>query len=311
MSVEFTRDPVRVLVPASSANLGPGFDCMGLGLGIYDELVAMVSDDSGVLVEAAGEGADEIPRDESHLVVRAMNLLFSHVGEKPAGFVLRCGNAIPHSRGLGSSAAAIMGGLVLARALVVEGVDTISDDELLTIALALESHPDNLSAALLGGLTVGWVRDGQARAIRMPVHPAIRPVVFIPPHRMATTTARKALPEQVALDDAIFNLSRASLLAHALRDRPDLLFDATDDALHQRARAGIYPESIALLDALRSAGLPALVSGAGPSVLVLGNTPDVGAEALAAHLPEGWQILEIPVASAGAFVAPVHPEGSG
>jgi len=310
MSVTFTREPVRLVVPASSANLGPGFDCLGLGLGIYDELVAMVSDDPGVLVEAMGEGADEVPRDETHLVVRAMNLLFAHVGAEPAGFVLRCRNAIPHSRGLGSSAAAIMGGLAVARALVVDGPERIDDDTLLTLALPLESHPDNLSAALLGGATIGWVKDGRARSIRVPVHESIRPVVFLPPHRMATTTARKALPDEVALSDAVFNLSRASLLAHALRERPDLLLDATDDALHQRARAAIYPESIALLDSLRSRGLPALVSGAGPSVLVLGYEDAHSAEALGSAAPEGWQVLDVPVASSGATQVPVHPGGA-
>lgn len=303
----FTRDPVRLVVPASSANLGPGFDCLGLALGVYDELVAMVSEDPGVLVEAMGEGADEVPRDDTHLVVRAMRALFAHVGTEPPGFVLRCRNAIPHSRGLGSSAAAIMGGLALARALIIDGAATISDDELLTLALPLESHPDNLSAALLGGLTVGWVGDGRARAIQMPLHPAIHPVVFVPPHRMATATARTALPGQVPLNDAIFNLSRASLLIHALRDRPDLLVDATEDALHQRARAGIYPESVALLDDLRAMGLPALVSGAGPSVLVLGHAPDHTSQALSTHAPEGWQVIDIPVAATGARVVPVHP----
>lgn len=310
MSVAFTREPVRIVVPASSANLGPGFDCLGLGLGIYDELVAMVSDDPGVLVEAMGEGADEVPRDETHLVVRAMKLLFAHVGAEPAGFVLRCRNAIPHSRGLGSSAAAIMGGLAVARALVVDGPERIDDDTLLTLALPLESHPDNLSAALLGGATIGWVKDGRARAIRVPIHESIRPVVFLPPHRMATTTARTALPDQVALSDAVFNLSRASLLAHALRERPDLLLDATEDALHQRARAAIYPESIGLLDSLRSRGLPALVSGAGPSVLVLGYEDAHSAATLGSVAPEGWQVLDVPVATAGATQVPVHPGGA-
>lgn len=305
--MSFTREPVRIVVPASSANLGPGFDCLGMALALYDELVAMVSEDEGVLIEAAGEGADEVPRDESHLVVRAMRLMFDHVGEHPPGFVLRCRNAIPHSRGLGSSAAAIIGGLTLARALLDGGVDRIGDDELLTLALALESHPDNLSAALLGGFTVGWVRDGSARAVRMPVHPSVRPIVAIPPHRMATTTARKALPSQVELDDVIFNLSRAGLMAHALRDRPDLLFDATEDALHQRARAGIYPASMELVDALRNRGVPALVSGAGPSVMVIGHEAGHSVDAVAALAPEGWDVISLPIAPGGAALVPVHP----
>ncbi len=307
MTVTFTREPVRIVVPASSANLGPGFDCLGMALALYDELVAMVSDDDGVLIEVAGEGAADVPRDESHLVVRAMRLLFDHLGAHPSGFVLRCRNSIPHSRGLGSSAAAIMGGLALARALVDGGVERISDDDLLTIALPLESHPDNLSAALLGGFTVGWMRDGAARAVRMPVHPGVRPVVAIPPHRMATSTARKALPAHVNLDDVIFNLARAGLMAHALRDRPDLLLDATEDALHQRARAGIYPESIDLVDALRSRGFPALVSGAGPSVMVLGHEPAHSVDAVSALAPSGWDVVSVPISPNGATVVPIHP----
>jgi len=296
-----------MVVPASSANLGPGFDCMGLALALYDELVAMVSDDEGILIEAAGEGADEVPRDASHLVVRSMRLLFDHVGEHPAGFVLRCRNAIPHSRGLGSSAAAIMGGLALARGLLDGGTERVSDDELLTLGLLLEPHPDNLSAALLGGLTVGWMRDGSARAVRMPVHPSVRPIVAIPPHRMATTTARMALPSQVELDDVIFNLSRVGLLAHALRDRPDLLSDATEDSNHQRARAGIYPESMELVDSLRSRGLPALISGAGPSVMVLGHEAGHGVDAVAEVAPAGWDVVSLPISSGGATIVPVHP----
>lgn len=307
MTVTFTREPVRIVVPASSANLGPGFDCLGMALALYDELVAMVSEDDGALIEVAGEGADDVPRDESHLVVRAMRLLFDHVGAHPPGFVLRCRNSIPHSRGLGSSAAAIMGALALARALIDGGVERFSDDDLLTLALPLESHPDNLSAALLGGFTVGWIRDGGAHAVRMPVHPGVRPIVVIPPHRMGTTTARKALPAQVELDDVIFNLSRTGLMAHALRDRPDLLLDATEDALHQCARAGIYPESMNLVDALRGHRFPALVSGAGPSVMVLGHEAAHTIDAVSAFAPEGWDVVSIPIAASGATVVPIHP----
>jgi homoserine kinase len=307
MRETFTREPVRVVVPASSANLGPGFDCLGMALARYDELVAMVSDDDGILIEVAGEAADEVPRDESHLVVRGMRLMFDHVGAHPPGFILRCRNSIPHSRGLGSSAAAIMGGLALARALIHGGVERFSDNDLLTLAMPLESHPDNLSAALLGGFTVGWVRNGKASAVRMPVHADIRPVVAIPPHRMATFTARQALPAQVELGDVIFNLSRTGLMAHAMRDRPDLLLDATADALHQRARASIYPGSMDLVNLLRARGFPALVCGAGPSVLVLGYEGAHSVEAVAAHAPSGWDVLSVPISPSGATIVPLHP----
>ena len=220
---------MRVVVPATSANLGPGFDSAGLALDVYDELVAMVSDDPGVLIEVSGEGASEVPRDDTHLIVRAMNSLFDRAETRPQGMVLRCTNRIPHGRGMGSSAAAIIGGLVLARALLND-VSEWTDQDLLNHALIFESHPDNLAAALLGGFTIAWTdAEGRAGAVRADVHPDVSPVLLVPSTQLATVKARSVLPEQVALSDASANIARASLLVHALTVDPSFLFEATED----------------------------------------------------------------------------------
>ena len=294
------RHAVRVRVPATSANLGPAFDCAGLALGLFDELTAMASDDPGARIEVRGEGEESVARDASHLVAVAMARMFDALGEHPAGFVLRCENSIPHGRGLGSSAAAIIGGLVLARAMA-DGGDRVDDAALLQLAMTLESHPDNLAAALLGGLTLAWVDDGgRAHAVRREVHPAIRAVALVPETRLATERARAALPAQVPLADAAFNAGRSALLVHALTEEPALLFAATEDRLHQEQRRGAYPGSMALVDALRGQGIPAFVSGAGPTVLAFAGGDEVRAAAGAG----AWRILELPVATAGATVLP-------
>jgi homoserine kinase len=292
------RDPVRVSVPASSANLGPMFDCAGLALEIRDEYTAMVTDDAGVRVEVEGEGAGVVALDETHLVVRAMALAFDDLGERPAGFMLRCHNVIPHGRGLGSSAAAIIGGMALARAMVVDGAQRMSDADLLTVALALESHPDNLSAALVGGCTVAWVDEGRADCIKLSVHPEIAPAVFVHEGALETTKARALLAPTITRADAVFNISRAALLTHALTVDPGRLFTATQDHLHQDARADAYPESTALLHLLRAAGVPAVISGAGPSVLAFGPVPS-GIEAK-------WAISQPGIAHNGAYEMPIE-----
>lgn len=293
---------VAVRVPATSANLGPGFDSLGLALEVHDELVAMVSDDPGCLVEIDGEGADYLPRDDQHLVVQSMYRAFDALGERPAGFVLRCSNAVPQSRGLGSSAAAIVGGLVLARALVVDGEDRLGDDALLALATSMEGHPDNVAAALFGGFTVAWGATGEdIGSVRLDVHPDIVPIVFLPGEQVSTSAARSALPQQVTHSDAAYNVSRAALLVHAMTTDPSHLLVATDDRLHQRARAEVYPGTWALVSRLRSQGVPAVVSGAGPAVLAL-VTADDAARALG-NCPEGWLARPVAVNREGATVA--------
>lgn len=300
------RDAVRVIVPATSANLGPAFDSAGLALGIHDELIAMATDDPGVLVEVTGEGAGRVPLDESHLVVRAMRAAFAVLGVDDVGFILRCSNAIPHGRGLGSSAAAIVGGMVLARAMVVDGRDRLSDGDLLQLALQHESHPDNLAAALYGGFTIAWIeQDGRADAVRMDPHADVHPAVLVPPMGLSTVTARELLPDQVGFADAASNVARSALLVHALTADPRRLMPATEDRLHQQCRAGAYPESVALVQALRAAGVPAVVSGAGPTVLAF--TDSSTQPLLADRAPAGWGLHLIPVALSGAREIPVPP----
>jgi len=302
----FRREAVRVVVPASSANLGPGFDSAGLALSVYDEYVAMVTDDEGVLVEVVGEGEGVVPLDESHLVVRSMRAAFDWLAVDQPGFILRCANSIPHGRGLGSSAAAIVGGIVLARAMVDDGTDRMSDSDVLQLALVEEDHPDNLSAALYGGFTVAWLEeDGFGDAVRMSVHPEVRPVVMVPPHEMPTKKARAMLPETVAFSAAALNVSRAALLVHALTQDPSRLMAATEDRLHQHARESAYPESVALLGALRAAGVPAVISGAGPTVLAFVDDQTMGV--LGGVVSGSWIVSHVDVSAVGAREVPLPP----
>jgi len=297
----FRTDAVRVLVPATSANLGPAFDSAGLALELVYELVAMVTDDPGVLVEVTGEGSDDLPRDSSHLVVRAIALGFTALGATPQGFVLRCTNVIPHGRGLGSSAAAIIGGLVLARALVIDGADRLSDDDLLQLALTMESHPDNIAAALLGSFTIAWTTDvGRADAARIEVNPELRAVVAIPAFEVPTKAARAALPAQVAYAQAGFNIARSALLVHAMTVDPSLLLEATSDRLHQEQRRGMYAPSMELVDSLRSRGIAAAISGAGPTVIALVTADQV--DSVLGFIEGDWRAFALPIRASGAQV---------
>jgi homoserine kinase len=270
MGLTFVSEPVRVRTPATSANLGPGFDSLGVALCLYDDLTARVTD-GPCTVTVTGEGAGELPADETHLVVRAMLATFDELGERPRGVAVECVNRIPQARGLGSSSAAIVGGVQLARALVAEQID---DEAALRIAARLEGHPDNVAPCLLGGFTIAWTEDSGSRAVRLDVAAGVRPTVFVPRERGLTATARAALPAVVPHGDAAFNAGRAALLVHALTSEPALLFAATEDRLHQGYRAGGMPGSAALVADLRAAGVAAVVSGAGPTVLALTPVPE-------------------------------------
>ena len=304
--VPVRRDAVRVIVPATSANLGPAFDSAGLALAVYDELVAMVTDDDGILIEIVGEGEGSLPLDESHLVVRSMLAAFTQMDAAVPGFILRCTNAIPHGRGLGSSAAAIIGGIVLARALVTDGRERMTDSDVLQLALRQESHPDNLAAALHGGFTVAWLEDdGFADAVRMEPHPDVHPVVLIPPTELQTTTARALLPAEVPFVDASHNAARSALLVHAMTIDPRRLMAATSDRLHQQCRSSAYPDSVALVVRLRESGVPAVISGAGPSVLAFAEAPILALVESAAE--PGWRVLPVGTSATGAREVPVPP----
>jgi len=336
--------PIRVRAPATSANLGPGFDALSLALALYDEVEARVTD-GGLDIEVSGEGSDTAAAGEQHLVVRAMRAAFGAMGGQPPGLALRCANAIPHGRGLGSSAAAICTGLLAARALTGPGDARLSDDAVFQLAATLEGHPDNVAACLAGGLTIAWTPPPEpagtglagasgapatgaapagatpagaggapasgagpagARLLRIGVPATLRAVACVPPVPMATEAARQALPRTVPHADAAANAARSALLVAALTGAPDTLFDATEDFLHQPYRAAIMPEAASLLGALRQAGAAAVVSGAGPAVLVLsfdGRWPSAEAvDSIARETGIAWHVIPLHIDQQGAHV---------
>lgn len=299
--------------PASSANLGPGFDSFGLALGLYDEVSVQArpaGDGPSVELTVHGAGQGHVPLTEDHLVVRSLRSGLAHAGVPQPALRLACRNAIPHGRGLGSSAAAIAVGLVLAQALVANR-DRLDDDAVFALASAAEGHPDNAAAALYGGFTLAWSdpATGGSRlpvphVVRLDVDPRISAVVCVPEVELATSKARAMLPAVVPHGDAAFNAGRAALLVEALTRRPDLLLAATEDRLHQEQRAPAMPQSSALLHAVRERGAAAVVSGAGPSVLVLGVGDGPASAVGSALAADGdrlgvWTVQTLPVDTFG------------
>lgn len=294
-------------VPASSANLGPGFDSIGCALGVWDTCRARVTSTPGLSVTVAGEGAGSVPLDATHLVHRAMVVAWGELGvEPPAGLALDCTNEVPHGRGMGSSATAIVTGIVAAQALVDVSAGDAGDAVDLTfansLASRLEGHPDNASASVYGGFTLSWSDDEQASTttVHLPVHPDVVPVVFAPDVQLSTAKARSVLPQQVRLADAAANSARSALLAHAIGFAPEHLLAATKEWLHQEARRPSYAASMSLVDRLRSRGHAAVISGAGPSVLVLTRREHV--EEVRAHGEAGWRVLTPGIPDHGARV---------
>jgi homoserine kinase len=282
-----------VRVAATSANLGPGFDCLGLALDLHDDVVVTVGDPAdgdSVDVTVSGEGAGVLPRDSRHLVARAVRVATDALAHPHTPLSLTCTNRIPHGRGLGSSAAAVVAGLLAGRALVPDGPDRMTDDALLALASDLEGHPDNAAACLLGGLTLAWADGPDVHAIRLEPRADLRATALVPSTELATETARGLLPKTVPHADAAHAAGRAALLVAALTgvQQDGLLLAATEDRLHQGYRGPAMPATLALVAALRSAGHAAVVSGAGPTVLVLatGEVPAVTA-------PAGWRVLPL------------------
>jgi homoserine kinase len=294
-----------VRVPATSANLGPGFDSLGLALAIHD-VVRLSLAPSGFEVSVRGEGAGDVPRTEQHLVARAVRAGFEHAGVPQPGLRLHCHNAVPHGRGLGSSAAAVVAGLVAARGCLADP-DLLDDATVLALATAFEGHPDNAAAALLGGCTISWRADtGVPRAERVDLRADLDPVVCLPTHELSTSTARAMLPATVPHADAAFNAGRAALLVQALGRRSDLLLEATEDRLHQAQRAPAMPQTAALVHRVRELGGAAVVSGAGPSVLVLGTGEAPLAAvtgALAGSGAQRWTVLRPGIDTVGSLLA--------
>lgn len=297
--------PVVVRTPATSANLGAGFDCFGLALGRVDELRGTLTGgaDGELVIEVTGEGADEVPRTADHLVVRAIarSLAAAGLPGPLPGLALTCTNRIPHGGGQGSSAAAIVGGLLVGRALSeqLDAPTALSDQDVLDLAVAMEGHPDNVAPALLGGFTIAATGpDGRSVVVSRSVHPDVRAVLFGAHTASSTAHARGLLPASVPHRDAVANVGAAALFVHAVTTDPRHLWAATADRLHQDYRAAAMPASAALVRELRAAGYPAMISGAGPSVLVL-TTDEVD---LAAWRRPGFDAADLPIDTAGAVV---------
>lgn len=287
------------VVAASSANLGPGFDSLGLALSLYDEIYVETTE-SGIRVEVDGEGAGQVPLDSTHLVVRAVERGLQAAGVRADGLIVRSRNAIPHSRGLGSSAAAVVGGLAAANGLVAQSDSpTLSDDELVQLSSEFEGHPDNASAAVLGGAVVSWTEDDgpltRYAAARLSLHPDIHLFPAVPQIRSSTAETRAVLPDHVSHVDARFNLSRAALMVVALTERPDLLMAATEDRLHQPQRAAALPASAEYLSILRRCGVAAVLSGAGPAVIAFSTESELPAEAVQYGVAHGFTVGEMAV----------------
>lgn len=290
----------RVRVPASTANLGPGYDTLGLALTLYDHLEVEITDPgSGLTVDIKGEGADDLPRDETNLVVRALRSGLRAADVTAPGLKVTCTNAIPQSRGLGSSASAAVAGVAAANALAGSPLDA---DRLVQLSAEFEGHPDNAAASVLGQAVSSWTTvpvDGRSRpifrAVQIPVREDIRATALVPDFHASTAEVRRVLPSHVTHQDAAFNVSRAALQTVALRDRPDLLWEGTRDRLHQPYRADVLPVTAEWVNRLRNRGFAAFLSGAGPTVLVLHTEPIPDAQ-LADARAQGLRVLELEVA---------------
>ena len=297
---------VSVSVPATSANLGPGYDALGVALEIRDHVTAQFTDDKLITVVVTGEGAGKLPTDATHLVAKTIIDACKAFGTEVSGLRVECKNAIPQGRGLGSSAGAIVAGLVLASELTYARA---SEDELLQMANAIEGHPDNVAACLLGAMTIAWLEDdGTANSVSMNVHPDVSPVLGIPETELDTHKARGLIPESIPHVDAAFNAGRSALLVAAMIGDPDFLLEATEDKLHQPFRAQAYSESMALVEQLRAAEVAACISGAGPTVIALSTVEQV-AQAIEIIAKSGFTAAPVAVSDQGAI--PTSQEESG
>lgn len=296
---------VKVRVPATVANLGPGFDALGVAVQMHLEVdIEPRRDSVDIFIE--GEGAEQLPADETNLVIRSMNTFFDHVGRRPPGFAVHVKNPIPLGSGLGSSAAAVVGGLFAARAVTSQ---TVPQSEMIELATSLEGHPDNIMPAFLGGLVVCYRGQdgGELRSYRLVPSSRLVPILAVPAEGFSTAKARKALPADVAFSDAQFTASRAALLVAAMSGGAgsDVLAEAMNDRLHEPHRLKLMPETAAVHSELRDAGLAVALAGAGPSLLLVVPRPESATRAeqvrrMCRERRSGWRV----------FVSEWEPEGA-
>ncbi|MFQ4147306.1 homoserine kinase [Arthrobacter sp. LAPM80] len=306
-----------VRVPGTSANLGPGFDSLGLAVTLYDTLRITILAAPVLEFDLSGEGVEELPRDASHLVVKTMDLAWQRLGYTRGGLRVAAENVLPHGRGLGSSASAIVAAIMAANALVAPE-DRKDRAWILQLASELEGHPDNVAPAIFGAVAVSWQEGAGYSSAKVSPSVSVVPVVAIPDVELKTERARGMLPATVPHADAAANSGRAALLMHALTADPSKLLAGTRDYLHQDYRAEAMPESAALVARLREEGHAAFISGAGPTVMVLANGGDE-ADAIVRRITElggtgpdsspkaaghgvSWRVLRLQVDLEGAKV---------
>ncbi|BCW71979.1 homoserine kinase [Arthrobacter sp. NicSoilB8] len=300
---------VTVRVPATSANLGPGYDSLGLALTLHDTLTVETLASGELEFELSGEGAESLPRDATHLVVKALTEALHRLGFRHEGLRITADNVNPHGRGLGSSASAVVAAVSAANALVPEA-SRRGRDWILQLTSEMEGHPDNVAPAIFGGLALSWQDSDQYSSTCASVAASVIPVVAVPDYELSTEAARALLPASVGHHAAAMNSGRAALLIHALTTNPEFLLPGTEDYLHQSYRAEAMRPSAELIAALRRAGHAAVVSGAGPTVLVLANGETEAREVvdfIGAHTtdntPEvGWRVMKLAVDVEGAKV---------
>lgn len=262
-------DTIRVAAPATTANLGPGYDCLGMALDIWNTIdVVLLPTGTASSVAVSGEGEGELESGPENLVYRSMEFLYREMGRELPPVRVSCSNEIPLARGLGSSAAAISGGLIAANAMAG---GQFGHRDLLEMAATIEGHPDNVAAAVMGGLQLVVTEESTLYTVPVSVPAAIHAVLFIPDRRIATADARAVLPKELPVADAVHNMSRLALLVAGMAtNHPEYLDIATQDRLHQPYRQPLFPAMKLLMKAARDAGaLGAFLSGSGSTVLAL------------------------------------------
>ena len=263
-------ESVKIRVPATTANCGPGFDAVGIACTLYNELQISWAPAAQIQIEVTGEGAGYIPATADNIIVKAVKQVFKRVGQKNRGISLQLHNHIPLSRGLGSSAAAIVSGLFAANEITGR---QLSNDDLLLMATAMEGHPDNVAPALLGGITVSIMEGEQVRCLRFVPPQPMSMIVAVPDFHLSTKAARQVLPQTVPFQHAVYNVSRSALLIGALcQGEMSLLRQALKDKLHQPYREKLIPGMMDVLDAATEAGAwGAALSGAGPCLIAFAD----------------------------------------